>query len=154
MSKSKVKSMLIAFFDVKGIVHKAFVPPGQTVNGQYYREVLRRLTARVHRVRSKIADSWILHHDNAPSHTCLLITEQLAKQSRATLPQPPYSPDMAPPDFFLFPKIKRHLKGTRFGTLENVQRATTRALDNTEVADFQGLENTISACYRLQWGLL
>ncbi|XP_046683529.1 uncharacterized protein LOC124369546 [Homalodisca vitripennis] len=39
MSKSKVKSMLIAFFDVKGIVHEEFVPPGQTVNGQYYREV-------------------------------------------------------------------------------------------------------------------
>ena len=130
--------MLIVFFDVRGIVHREFVPPGQTVNGQFYREVIRRLTARVRRVRPEIADSWILHHDNAPSHTCLLVTEELAKHSRATLPQPPYSPDTAPPDFFLFPKIKRALKGTRFGTLEAVQLATARALDALRVVDFQG----------------
>jgi len=62
----------------------------------------------------------------------------LAKHSRATLPQPPYSPDLAPPDFFLFPKVKKVLKETRFGTLEAVQLATTRALDALRIADFQG----------------
>jgi len=40
MSKSKIKSILICFFDSQGIVHKEFVPPGQTVNQTFYQEVL------------------------------------------------------------------------------------------------------------------
>ena len=47
MSKSKIKLMLICFFDSQGIVQKEFVPPGQTVNQTFYREVLERLRKRV-----------------------------------------------------------------------------------------------------------
>jgi len=47
MSKSKIKSMLICFFDSLGIIHKEFVPPGQTVNQTFYREILERLRKRV-----------------------------------------------------------------------------------------------------------
>lgn len=50
------------------------------------------------RVRPDIADLWILHHDNAPSHTSLL--ENLAKKDISVLPHLPYSPDLAPCDFF------------------------------------------------------
>jgi transposase len=54
----------------------------------------------------KIAATWQLHYDNAPSHNALYVREFLAKHSLATLPQPSYSPDLAPADFFLFPRIK------------------------------------------------
>jgi len=47
MSKSKIKSMLICFFDGQGIVHKEFVPPEQSVNQTFYREVLERHRKRV-----------------------------------------------------------------------------------------------------------
>jgi hypothetical protein len=40
---SNVKSMLIIFFDIQGIVRKEFVPPGQTVNDKFYCEVLKQL---------------------------------------------------------------------------------------------------------------
>jgi len=62
--------MLITFFDSKGIIHKEFVPSGQTVTGNYYLEVLKRLMARIHRIRPEYQDpeSWSLLHDNAPSH--------------------------------------------------------------------------------------
>ena len=73
MSKSKIKNMLICFFDCQGVVHKEFVPSGQTVNKQYYREVLERPRKRVHRVQPEIADTWILHHDNAPYHTAISV---------------------------------------------------------------------------------
>lgn len=69
MSKSKVKTMLIVFFDAKGVVHKEFLPQGQTVNAPYYVDVLERLRKRVIRVRKDITANWQLHHDNAPSHT-------------------------------------------------------------------------------------
>jgi hypothetical protein len=43
MSKSRVKTMLIIFFDAKGVVRRVFVPQGQTINAAYYVDVLERL---------------------------------------------------------------------------------------------------------------
>ena len=67
--------MLISFFDSQGVVHKEFVPPEQTVNKQYYYEVLEGLRKRVHRDRPEIADTWMLHHDNTPCHTAISVNE-------------------------------------------------------------------------------
>jgi len=103
MSKYKINLMLICFFDSQGIVHKEYVPPGQTVNQTFYRGVLERLRKRVVRVRSGIARTWMLHHDNAPRHTAVSINEFLAEKSIPVVPQPPYSPDLSPCDFFVFP---------------------------------------------------
>ena len=138
MSKSRIKSMLIVFFDSKGIVHKEFLPSGQTVNAAFYVEVLQRLRNRVLRVRPEIADEWILHHDNAPSHASIAVKEFLAKKKIPTLPQPPYSPDLAPADFFLFPRLKSCMKGRHFGTIENVQAAVTTILKDISIQEFQG----------------
>jgi histone-lysine N-methyltransferase SETMAR len=136
MSKSKQKSMLICFFDRHGVIHKEFVPPGQTVNAVFYVQVLTRLQKRIVRVRPAIANNWRLHHDNAPSHTAFRVVEYLAQHKVATLPQPPYSPDLAPPDFFLFPRIKSTLKGKHHGSVETVQQAVTRELNSIPVPAF------------------
>ena len=106
MSKSKIKSMLICFFDSQGIVHKEFVPPGQTVNQTFYREVLERLRKRVARVRPGIARTWMLYHDNAPCHTAVSINEFLAEKSIPLFPQPPYSPISVPVTSFYSPGSK------------------------------------------------
>jgi len=83
----QIKTMLICFFDSQG-VRKEFVTQGQTVNKQSYREVLERLRKGVHRVRPEIADTWMLHHDNAPCHTAISVNECLAKKSISLVPQP------------------------------------------------------------------
>ena len=75
----------------------------------------------VQRVRKDIADDWVLHHDNAPAHTALSIREFLAKKNIPTLQHLPYSPDLAPCDFYLFAKLKLKLKGHHFGTIEDIQ---------------------------------
>ncbi|GFX89509.1 putative transposase [Trichonephila clavipes] len=51
-------------------------------------------------------------------------------------PQPPYSSDLSPCDFFLFPKLKNHLKGHHFGTLENIQTAVTDQLKAIPIPKF------------------
>jgi len=137
MSKSRVKSMLIIFFDSKRIIHKEFVPPGQTVNPTFYLQVHERLRNRVMRVCCEIANTWFLQHDNAPSHKSFAVREFLAQHNITMHPHPPYSPDLAPCDFFLFPKLKTHFKGHHFGTVENVQAAARRALNNISSEDFQ-----------------
>jgi len=55
MQKSKLKRMLICFFDQEGIVHREFVPPGMTVNADFYCDVLRRLSENVRRKRTEMA---------------------------------------------------------------------------------------------------
>jgi len=54
---------------------------------------------------------WILHHDIAPAYTSHLVQQFLVKYSTAQLQQLPYSPHLAPCDFFLFPRLKKVLKG-------------------------------------------
>lgn len=139
-SRSNVKTMLIVFFDVRGIVHQEFVPPGQTVDGKFYVDVLRRLKARVARVRPELAREgrWILHHDNAPAHTSLVVREFLSKNSITVTEHPPYSPDLAPCDFFLFPKTKLVLRGRHLGDINEIKKATTGQLRNLQPEDFQG----------------
>ena len=71
MSRSRVKTMIIVFFDSRGIVHKEFVPPRQTVNHAFFKDVLERLRKRIQQVRRDIADDRVLQQDNAPAHTAL-----------------------------------------------------------------------------------
>ena len=81
-----------------------------------------------HSLRTDNADDWVLHHENAPAHTELLIREFLEKENIPALPHPPYSPDLARCYFYLFPKLKPKLKGHHFGTMENIQEIVTDGL--------------------------
>jgi len=98
---------------------------------------MKRLRKRVQRVRPDIADDWVLHHDNAPAHTALSIREFLAKKNIPVLPHSPYSPDLAPCDFYLFPKLKLKLKCHHFGTIETIQKTVTHDLNTLTENDFQ-----------------
>jgi transposase len=69
--------------------------------------------------------------------------EFLAKKSISVVPQPPYSPDLSPCDFFLFPKLKFHLEGRHFGTVDNIQNVVTDKPRALLHEDFQH-------CYR-EW---
>jgi len=102
------------FFDSQGIVHEEFVPPGQTVNQTFYREVLERLRKRMARLRLGIERTWMLHHDNAPCHTAVSINEFLAEKNISMVPQPHYSPDLSPCDFFVFPQAQKPLERASF----------------------------------------
>ncbi|KAJ4435858.1 hypothetical protein ANN_18477 [Periplaneta americana] len=59
-------------------------------------------------------DNWVLHHDNTPAHRSLLVSKFLEQHKIPVLSQPSYSPDLAPADFYLFPKVKSLLKEQRF----------------------------------------
>jgi hypothetical protein len=57
MQKSRVKTTLTAFFYAKGIIHDEFGPEKQTVSGKFYKEVIKRLIARIHHVRPEFQNS-------------------------------------------------------------------------------------------------
>jgi hypothetical protein len=87
----------------------------------------------------------MLHHDNAPPHAPLLIRE-----STIVVPQPPYSPDFAPADFFLFPNLTSTLKGQRFHTVEEIKENSLQDLraipQNTFHDAFQNWEKRWERC--------
>ena len=89
------------FFDSTVMIYMHWVPNGQTVNKEYYVEVLREFRKRFCRKRPALFKSgpWYFLQDNAPVHSSILVTDYLTKMGIKTVPHPPYSPDLAPCDF-------------------------------------------------------
>lgn len=109
------KVMITVFWDCDGIVHIEFLERGCTVNSEGYVNTLTNLRRRLRRIRPDKVP--ILHHDNARPHTSQRTRVALEDLGfHDVLPHPPYSPDLAPCDFFLFPKLKEYLKGKRFSS--------------------------------------
>ena len=75
---------------------------------------------------------WQLHHNNIPTHASGLMQRFLflffLKHQITQVTQPPYSPDLAPCNFWLFPKLKSPLKGKRFRMVEENQENMTGQL--------------------------
>jgi transposase len=80
------------------------VPEKQTVNGKFYKDVMKRLVARFNRFRREFQEngSRFLLHDNEPARSSSVVFEFLAKRGIPVLSHPPYSPDLAPADCFYF----------------------------------------------------
>ncbi|UYV64880.1 hypothetical protein LAZ67_3002255 [Cordylochernes scorpioides] len=136
--RSNVKVLLTVFFDCRGVVHHEFLPQGRTVNKEYYLQIMRNLREAIRQKRPDLwkNKNWLLHHDNAPAHTSLLVRNILAINNTLMMPQPPYSPDLAPCDFFLFHKLKRPMKRRRYATLDEIKTASKEELKNILKNDF------------------
>ena len=109
-------------------------PKGQ---GQgYYIEVLREFRQRFRRKRPALFKSgqWHFHQNNAPVHNSILVTNYLPKMGIKTAPHRPYSPDLAPYDFWLFSK----LTDCRYETTEEMKEAVTKVIDTLTQENFHG----------------
>jgi len=93
---------------------------------------------------------WLLHHDNVPVHTLLVVREFLAKNNMTTLLHPAYSPC----DFCLFPKMKLRFKVRRFVSIEKIQAELQQVLNTLTPADFnkcfQKWQNRWNRCIQAQ----
>ena len=100
------------------------------------KEVLREFRKWFRRKRPALFKSvqWHFHLDNTPVRNSILVTDYLTKMGIKTLPQPLYSPDLAPCDFCLFPK----LRGCRSETIEEMKEAMTKVIDTLTQEDFHG----------------
>ena len=107
-SKSTHKFLMIPFFDSIGMIYMHWIPTRLTVNKEYYVDVLREFRKRFRWKRPALFKSgqWHFYQDNAPVHNSILVTDYLTKMGIKTVRHRPYSPDLAPCDFWLFPKLK------------------------------------------------
>lgn len=121
-ARSTSKQMVACFFGING--HVATVPLEQrrTVNSEWYTTIcLPEVFGEIRKMNRQ--RRIILHHDNASSHTSGKTIAYLSTENVELMGHPPYSPDLAPNDFFLFPHIKNKLRGQRFLTPEEAVEA-------------------------------
>lgn len=131
--ESAGKVMATIFWDSKGVLLIDYLPRGETITAERYCEVLRKLRRAIqNKRRGKLTKTVFLFHDNARPHTARQTQDLLESFRWDVFGHPPYSPDLAPSDFHLFPELKRHLGGKRFENEDELKREVEQWL--TEMA--------------------
>ena len=140
--RSAGKDMATVFWDSAGIILVDYLEDRKTINGEYYCGILDRFDAAINEKRPGMKKKMVLfHHDNEPVHTCIRVMAKLHDLRHELIGHPPYSPDLAPCDFLLFPKLKDHLRvggggGGGFSTNDEVKVAVEALFDEQDKSFF------------------
>lgn len=118
------KIMLCVWWDWKGIVHYELLPPGKTINSDFYCEQLDRLNQKIQKKRPELFNrkGIVFHQDNARPHTALTTRKKLRELGWEVLLHPPYSPDLAPSDYHLFRSLQNSLNGVTLSSKEDCEK--------------------------------
>jgi histone-lysine N-methyltransferase SETMAR len=126
LTVSAKKLLLTVFFSGERVWHISFLPVGQSMNGERFIEtVLKPLHEEIEHSSATITSPWFLHYDNARPHVCIKTKTYLKSTNFIRLEAPPYSPDLAPSDFYLVGILKAQLEGQSFITEESLKLAVT-----------------------------
>lgn len=131
LSSSAGKVMASVFWDSQGVLLIDYLAKGETITGNYYARLLKTLRDKIkEKRRGKLSKGILLLHDNASAHTSQIAIATAQDCGFEILPHPPYSPDLAPSDFYLFPKLKFELKGKHFANDDDVIAAVEIFLES------------------------
>ena len=122
------------FFDSKGPVLQIPVPKGSSVTGKFYREsILTQLVDFYQKRRPRTGVRGI----KLPAHKSATVQEYLKESGFDVLDHPPYSPDLSPCDFWLFPRLKEMLAGHRFESPCGIGSAVYQCLQHIPKEDYR-----------------
>ncbi|UYV82869.1 hypothetical protein LAZ67_22001161 [Cordylochernes scorpioides] len=152
---SAEKVMVSVFWDSEGVLLLDFLNKGQTITGDYYANFVKQLREAIkEKRRGKLSRKIVYHQDNAPSHRSLQAMATIYYSGFELLPHAPYSPDLAPSDFNLFPHLKKSLSGIHFRSNEEVIDAVTSFFESLETSFFlegiKALEHRWKKCIDLK----
>jgi histone-lysine N-methyltransferase SETMAR len=121
--------MMIFAYDCKDVITTDRVPSGTIVTAAYYRKFLQKLRRKMHTNRPDLLENGVLIlHNNARPHPGKDVHDLFDGYSWEVLAHPPYSPDMSPLDFDLFPKLKINMRCVPFSMLEDLSASVTRRI--------------------------
>ena len=113
------KVVATVFWDAQGVIMLDFLAKKSTITGAYYANLLKQLrTAIREKRRGKLSKGILLQQDNARVHTCKIAMHAVERNGYELIPQPAYSPDLAPSDCLLFPNLKKDIRGRHFRSNE------------------------------------
>jgi histone-lysine N-methyltransferase SETMAR len=129
--------MFTVFFNGAGEYKIAILPDGQKLNSAYFIESVLRPLSEICHPQGRVTRERrvMLHFDNAPVHNTEGVRENLASFGFRGMEHPPYSPDLAPCDFFLFGAMKQWFAGQHFTAIDD-QLMRVEALLRGLSADF------------------
>ena len=132
-----------------------FLPKRSTITRVYYANLLGQLrTAIREKRRGKLSNSVLLQQDNAGVHTCKVAMDAVERNWYELIPHPAYLPDLAPSDFFLFPNLKKDIRGLHFRSDEEVVTAVEEWVNGKNPDFFSSgmiaLEHRWSKCITLE----
>ncbi len=132
-SRQACKTLMEVFFDDQGIVHLEFLPPKMTVTSNIYCRILACLREAIRCKRPSLWKDNRYHflHDNAPGHKANHTVMTMMETNMSTVSHPPYSPDLAPADFWLFPYLKEQIRGHIFRSILELQDALMIIIQHT-----------------------
>lgn len=119
------KMMVTVWWTSAGLVHHSFLPNGTTMTADVYCQELQTMMEKLAIQQPTLVNrsSLLLLHDNARVHTSRQTIAKLQELQLEALRHPPYSPDLAPTDFYFFQNLDNFLSGKKFNTREAVQNA-------------------------------
>ena len=126
------KIMLCIWWDCRGIIHKEYLEKGKTIDSKVYSEMLVRVDAAIKaKRRTEFRRKKVMfHQDNAKPHVSAFTGWTLYTLEWDLLPHPPYSPDIAPSDFYLFSHLQLLLAGAIFHSAQDVRNEVDLFLDS------------------------
>lgn len=119
------KIMLCIWWDQLGVIYYELLKPNETITGALYRTQLMRLSRALREKRPQYEerhDKVILQHDNARPHVAQVVKTYLETLRWEVLPHPPYSPDIAPSDYYLFRSMTHGLAEQHFSNYNEVKQ--------------------------------
>lgn len=142
---STKKLMATVFWDRKDVLLVEFMERGTTINSTVYCETLKKLRRAIQNKRRGMLTAGIVFvHDNARPHTAVRTRELLDQFGWDVFDHPPYSPDLAPSDYHLFPNMKKWLGSQRFMN-DNELKAGVNGWLSAQAAEFyaSGIEKLV-----------
>jgi len=154
VQKSTGKVLASIFWDQDGILLIDYLLKGQTINVEYYSSLLVQLKDILkEKRRRKVTKGVLFLHHNAPAHWTFATQRKLTYLGFLCLDHPPYSPDLAPSDYHLFPGLKKQFKGRHFSSDAEVIAAVDTWLDRQLsiflLSGLQKLEQRAKKCIEL-----
>ena len=144
-----------SILDANGVIRLDFLPKRSTITGVYYANLLDQLrTAIREKCQGKFSKGVLLQQDNARVHICKVAMDAVERNGYELIPHPAYSPNLAPSDFFLFPNLKKDIRGLHFQSDEEVMTAFEEWVNGKEPDFFSSgltvLEHLWSRCITLE----
>ncbi|GFW66536.1 histone-lysine N-methyltransferase SETMAR [Trichonephila clavipes] len=112
--------------DEKWVVYKKLLPDNTTITSEVYCHQLDKLNDALQQKRSDLINrkGVVFHQDNARPHTSLVTRQKLLQLEWDTMPHPPYSPDLAPSDYYLFRSLQNFLDGKSALNLNSISKSS------------------------------